>query len=93
MIYDGYRMLRQMDQAIGEAQGGSTADANRAALARRLSAEAAARIGQDPRDLLARYELAFGSWFLGTDHHAAMQEMLEINRQDPRNPMNHGFLA
>ena len=93
MIYDGYRVLRQVDQTIGGAQGGSTADANRAAFARRLSAHASAEVGQDPSNLLARYELAFGSWFLETDHHTAMREMLEVNRQDPRNAMNHGFLG
>ena len=93
MIYDGYRVLRQVDQTIGGAQGGSTADANRSAFARRLSAHAAAQVGKDSGDLLARYQLAFASWFLETDHHTAMQEMLEINRQDPRNAMNHGFLG
>ena len=93
MIYDGYRVLRQVDQTIGGAQGGSTADTNRSAFARRLSVRALAEVGQDPRNLLARYELAFGSWFLETDHHTAMREMLEINRQDPRNAMNHGFLG
>jgi tetratricopeptide (TPR) repeat protein len=93
MIYDGYRVLRQVDQAIGGAQGGSAADTNRAAFARRVSARASAEVGQDPGNLLARYELAFGSWFLETDHHTAMREMLEINRQDPRNAMNHGFLG
>ena len=93
MIYDGYRVLRQVDQAIGGAQGGSAADTNRAAFARRVSARASAEVGQDPGNLLARYELAFGSWFLETDHHTAMREMLEINRQDPHNAMNHGFLG
>ena len=93
MIYDGYRVLRQVDQTIGGAQGGGTADANRTAFARRLSAHAAAQVGKDSGDLLARYQLAFASWFLETDHHTAMQEMLEINRQDPRNAMNHGFLG
>src|SRR6516162_79087 len=93
MIYDGYRVLRQVDQTIGGAQGGGTADANRTAFAHRLSAHAAAQVGKDSGDLLARYQLAFASWFLETDHHTAMQEMLEINRQDPRNAMNHGFLG
>ena len=93
MIYDAYRVLRQVDQAIGGAQGGSAADTNRAAFARRVSARASAEVGQDPGNLLARYELAFGSWFLETDHHTAMREMLEINRQDPHNAMNHGFLG
>ena len=93
MIYDAYRVLRQVDQAIGGAQGGSAADTNRAAFARRVSARASAEVGQDPGNLLARYELAFGSWFLETDHHSAMREMLEINHQDPRNAMNHGFLG
>jgi Flp pilus assembly protein TadD len=86
-------VLRQVDQTIGGAQGGGTADANRTAFARRLSAHAAAQVGKDSGDLLARYQLAFASWFLETDHHTAMQEMLEINRQDPRNAMNHGFLG
>ena len=93
MIYDGYRVLRQVDQTIGGAQGGGTADANRTAFAHRLSAHAAAQVGKDSGDLLARYQLAFASWFLETDHHTAMREMLEINRQDPRNGMNHGFLG
>ena len=53
MIYDGYRVLRQVDQTIGGAQGGSTADANRSAFARRLSVRASAEVGQDPRNLLA----------------------------------------
>ena len=48
MIYDGYRVLRQVDQTIGGAQGGSTADTNRSAFARRLSVRALAEVGQDP---------------------------------------------
>src|SRR6516225_6303838 len=74
MVYDGYRVLRQVDQTIGGTQGGSAAEASRVAFARRLSGHAAAQVGQDPRDLLARYEVAFASWFLETDHHTAMRE-------------------
>ena len=42
---------------------------------------------------LARYELAFASWFTEDDHHTALQELREITRQEPRNPINHGYLG
>ncbi|HEX9244693.1 MAG TPA: hypothetical protein VGA35_00910 [bacterium] len=85
-LIDWWHTLKQIDQMIG-------GDGHREAVARRASARAAGEVLQDPHNLLARYELAFASWFTEDDHHTALQELREITRQEPRNPINHGYLG
>lgn len=86
MLIDWWHSLKQIDQMNG-------GDAHREALARRVFPRVAAEVRQDPNNLLARYELAFASWFTESDHHTALQQFLEITRQEPRNAMNHGYLG
>jgi hypothetical protein len=86
LLIDWWHMLKQLDHMIG-------GEGRREALGREIMVGAAANVKRDPGDLLARYELAFASWFVERDHHTAMREFLEITRQEPRNAMNHGYLG
>jgi tetratricopeptide (TPR) repeat protein len=86
LLIDWWHMLKQLDRMIG-------GEGRREALGREIMAGAAANVKRDPGNLLARYELAFASWFVERDHHTAMHEFLEITRQEPRNAMNHGYLG
>ena len=86
LLIDWWHMLKQLDHMIG-------GEGRREALGREIMAGAAANVKRDPGNLLARYELAFASWFVERDHHTAMREFLEITRQEPRNAMNHGYLG
>jgi tetratricopeptide (TPR) repeat protein len=86
LLIDWWHTLKQIDQMIG-------GDSRRETFSRRVMGGAAANVKRDPGDLLARYELGFASWFVERDHHTALQEFLEITRQDPRNAMNHGYLG
>lgn len=86
LLIDWWHMLKQIDRMIG-------GEGRREEFGRRIMAGVDTRVRQDPRDLLARYELAFASWFVERDHHTAMREFLEITRQEPRNAMNHGYLG
>ncbi len=85
MLIDGWHVLKQIDRMTGGQNG-------RPALERKIIADASAAIKRDPRDLLARYSLAFASWVAG-DRVTPFQEFLEITRQDPQNAMNHGYLG
>jgi predicted Zn-dependent protease len=86
LLIDWWHMLKQIDRMVGD-------EGRRQEFGRQIMAGAAASVRQDPANLLARYELAFASWFVERDHHTAMQEFLEITRQEPRNAMNHGYLG
>ena len=86
MLIDWWHTLKQIDQMIG-------GDAHREGIARRVFPRAAAQVERDPGDLLARYELAFASWFAEGDRHTALRQFLEITRQEPHNAMNHGYLG
>lgn len=85
MLIDGWHMLKQVDQMVG-------GERHRADVGDRIIAQASSDIARDPRDLLARYSLAFASW-LARDHETPLREFLEITRQDPGNAMNHGYLG
>ncbi len=85
MLIDGWHVLKQVDRMAGGEDG-------RRALEQKIIADARAAIARDPRDLLARYALAFASWVAG-DHATPLREFQEITRQDPRNAMNHGYLG
>ena len=85
MLIDGWHVFKQIDRAVG-------GDAGRPALERRIVQDSAAAVRKNPRDLLARYSLAFASWVAG-DHQTTFRELLEITRQEPRNAMNHGYLG
>lgn len=85
-LMDWWHTLKQIDQMIG-------GDGHREEVARRASVHAAGDVRRDPHDLLARYELAFASWFTEHDHHTALEELREITRQEPRNAINHGYLG
>jgi len=86
LLIDWWRMLKQIDRMIG-------GEDRRGQFGRQIMAVASENVKQDPGNLLARYELAFASWFVEGDHHTAMQQFLEIARQEPRNAMNHGYLG
>ncbi len=86
LLIDWWHMLKQINQMIG-------GDSRREEFGRRIMTVAGSSVRQDPTNLLARYELAFASWFAERDHHTAYQEFLEITRQEPRNAMNHGYLG
>jgi tetratricopeptide (TPR) repeat protein len=86
LLIDWWRMLKQIDRMIG-------GEDRRGQFGRQIMAVASENVKHDPGDLLARYELAFASWFVEGDHHTAMQQFLEIARQEPRNAMNHGYLG
>lgn len=85
MLIDGWHVLKQIDRMIGGEPG-------RPALERRIIERATADVQRNPRDLLARYSLAFASWEAG-DRQTTFREFLEITRQDPKNAMNHGYLG
>ncbi len=85
MLIDGWHVLKQVDRVAGGERG-------RAELERKIITSSSAAITRDPRDLLARYSLAFASWVAG-DHETPFRQFLEITRQDPQNAMNHGYLG
>ncbi len=85
MLIDGWHVLKKVDRMIG-------GEGHRAELEWKIIARSSAAVQRDPRDLLARYSLAFASWVSG-DHTTPFREFLEITRQDPGNAMNHGYLG
>lgn len=85
MLIDGWHVLKQIDRMVGGVAG-------RPALERRIIQQSSADVQKDPKDLLARYSLAFASWVSG-DHATAFREFLEVTRQEPGNAMNHGYLG
>ncbi len=85
MLIDGWHVLKQVDRMSGGQN-------ERTALEHKIIADASAAVKKDPRDLLARYSLAFASW-VGGDKDTPFREFLEITRQDPQNAMNHGYLG
>jgi tetratricopeptide (TPR) repeat protein len=85
MLIDGWHVLKQVDKMVGGEHG-------RSALERAIAEHSAAAVQKDPKDLLARYSLAFSSW-VGGNHDVAFREFQEITRQEPRNAMNHGYLG
>ncbi len=86
LLIDWWHRLKQIDRMIG-------GENRRGEFGRQIMSVASHSVQQDPGNLLARYELAFASWFVEHDHHTAMQQFLEITRQEPRNAMNHGYLG
>ncbi len=86
LLIDWWHMLKQINQMIG-------GDGRREEFGRRVMTVAGSGVKKDPTNLLARYELAFASWFVERDHRTAYQEFLEITRQEPGNAMNHGYLG
>ncbi len=85
MLIDGWHVFKQIDRMVG-------GETHRAALERKIIADSSGAIAKNPKDLLARYSLAFASWVAG-DHETPFREFLEITRQDPQNAMNHGYLG
>src|SRR5262249_15913741 len=85
LLIDWWHMLKQIDRMVG-------GEDRRAQFGRQVKSAATQRVKQDPGNLLARYELAFGSWF-AHDHRTAMQQFLEITKREPRNAINHGYLG
>jgi tetratricopeptide (TPR) repeat protein len=85
MLIDGWHVLKQIDRMVG-------GEAGRPALEARIIQHSKADIQKNPRDLLARYSLAFASWVAG-DHATTFQQFLEVTRQEPGNAMNHGYLG
>jgi len=85
MLIDGWHVLKQLDRMVG-------GEAGRPALERRIIQQSAIDVQKNPRDLLARYSLAFASWMAG-DHQTTFREFLEVTRQEPGNAMNHGYLG
>ena len=86
LLIDWWHMLKQIDRMIG-------GENRRGQFGRQVMSVASQSVKQDPGNLLARYEMAFASWFVESDHHTAMQQFLEITRLEPRNAMNHGYLG
>jgi tetratricopeptide (TPR) repeat protein len=85
MLIDGWHVLKQIDRMVD-------GEAGRPALERRIIQRSSADVQKNPKDLLARYSLAFSSWVAG-DHRTAFREFLEVTRQEPGNAMNHGYLG
>lgn len=85
MLIDGWHVFKQIDRMVGGESG-------RPALERRIIQRASADVQKNPKDLLARYSLAFASWVSG-DHDTAFRELQEVTRQEPGNAMNHGYLG
>jgi tetratricopeptide (TPR) repeat protein len=85
MLIDGWHVLKQVDRMVG-------GEAGRPALERRIIQQSAADVQKNPKDLLARYSLAFSSWVSG-DRQTAFREFQEVTRQEPGNAMNHGYLG
>lgn len=86
LLIEWWHTLKRIDRMVG-------VEGRREEFGRQIMTSAASQVKRDPGDLLARYELAFASWFVERNHHTAMQEFLEITRQEPRNAMNHGYLG
>jgi predicted Zn-dependent protease len=86
MLREGWHALKQAGRLAGDEE------AHRMALDREIIADAAAAVKRNPRDLLARYQLAFAAWLAG-DHETPFHEFLAITRQEPNNAMNHGYLG
>lgn len=84
-VLDGFKQLQEADRAIGSPAG-------RPALARQIVVEAEDLLRRNPRDLLARYRLAFARYFLD-DHPAAAAEFERIVVLDPRNDWGYGYLG
>jgi tetratricopeptide (TPR) repeat protein len=85
MLIDGWHLLKQVNAMAG-------GEAHRAPVARKILRDASSAVARNPRDLLARYTLAFASWFAG-DQETPLREFREITRQEPLNAMNHGYLG
>ena len=85
MLIDGWHVFKQIDRMVG-------GEAGRPALERGIIQHSSADVRKNPKDLLARYSLAFASWVSG-DHDTAFREFLEVTRQEPGNAMNHGYLG
>jgi len=84
-VLDGFKQLQEADQAIGSLAG-------RPALARQIVTETEGLLRRNPRDLLARYRLAFARYFLG-EHPAAAAEFERIVALDPQNDWGYGYLG
>jgi tetratricopeptide (TPR) repeat protein len=85
MLIDGWHVLKQIDKMVG-------GEAGRPGLERNVIQHSAAAVAKNPKDLLARYSLAFSSWVAGS-HDVTFREFQEITRQEPGNAMNHGYLG
>ena len=85
MLIDGWHVMKQIDRMVGGESG-------RPGLERNIIQHSAAAVQKNPKDLLARYSLAFASWVAG-EHQTTFRELLEITRQEPGNAMNHGYLG
>jgi tetratricopeptide (TPR) repeat protein len=85
MLIDGWHVLKQIDKMVGGEHG-------RMALEHTIAEHSAAAVQKDPKDLLARYSLAFSSWVAG-NHDVTFREFQEITREEPGNAMNHGYLG
>lgn len=85
MLIDGWHVFKQIDRMVG-------GEAGRPGLEQRIIQHASADVQKNPKDLLARYSLAFASWLAG-DHATTFRELSEVTRQEPGNAMNHGYLG
>lgn len=83
-LLEGYKHLQEADQAAGPGR--------RAALTRQIAGEAEALIRQNPKDLLARYRLAFARYFMG-DYAGTAAEFERIIADDSRNDWGFGYLG
>lgn len=83
-LLDGYKQLLEADQAAGPAR--------RLAIAGQIARDAESRIRQEPRDLLARYRLAFARYFLN-DYAGSAAEFARITAAEPRNDWGFGYLG
>lgn len=86
LMIEWWHTLKQIDRMTG-------GEGHRQEVSRQVIPVASGDVKRDPGNLLARYELAFASWFVEPDHHTALGEFLEITRREPRNAMNHGYLG
>lgn len=85
MLIDGWHVLKQIDKLVGGEKG-------RPALENAIAQHSSAAVAKNPKDLLARYSLAFSSWVAGHPD-VTFREFQEITRQEPGNAMNHGYLG
>jgi tetratricopeptide (TPR) repeat protein len=83
-LLDGYKQLQEADRAAGQAR--------RAELVRQIAREAESLIRKNPKDLLARYHLAFARYFMN-DPAGAAAEFERIVVLDPRNDWGFGYLG